>query len=77
MMTRMASDTSENAYSVRIDNGTGGWSVRIVDPTGGVVFERACADEVEARTFASTVRQHIGWLSPERFRQYYRIGERA
>ncbi len=35
---------------------------------------RACADEVEARTFASTVRQHIEWLSEETFRGYYRLG---
>ena len=27
----------------------------------------------EARIFASTVRQHLYWLSAERFRQYYRI----
>jgi hypothetical protein len=27
----------------------------------------------EARTYASTVRQHIFWLSPEKFREYYRI----
>ena len=64
-------------YEVRIQQGDRGWSVHVVDAEGDVVFERACADEVEARTFASTVRQHIGWLSPERFRQYYRIGERA
>jgi len=38
-----------------------------------VVHERACRDGAEARLFASTVRQHIYWLSPERFREYYRL----
>ena len=61
-----------NAYSVQVAN-EGGWSVRILDPTGGPVFTRACGGEEEARTFASTVRQHIDWLSPEKFRAYYRL----
>jgi hypothetical protein len=26
---------------------------------------------VEARTYASTVQQHIGWLSEDQFREYY------
>jgi hypothetical protein len=34
-------------------------------------------DEAEARTFASTVQQHIYWLSPEKFREYYRLDEPA
>jgi hypothetical protein len=37
------------------------------------VSERACADEAEAELYASTVRQHAGWLSQERFREYYRL----
>ena len=64
-------------YGVRVENGGAGWTVHILDPAGLTVFTRACADEVEARTFASTVRQHIDWLSPEKFRQYYRIEEPA
>ncbi len=50
-----------------------GWRVAIEDPSGAVVMERACADGAEARTFASTVRQHLYWLSPDKFREYYRV----
>jgi len=67
----------ENQYAVRMDRSNGGWSVRILDPGGTPVAERACADEAEARTYASTVRQHVYWLSEERFRQYYRLPESA
>jgi hypothetical protein len=38
---------------------------------------RACRDEAEAQTFASTVRQHIVWLSEARFREIYRFSEGA
>jgi len=48
--------------------------VTIVDPAGEGVSSRACRDEVEARTFASTVRQHIEWLSEPTFRAYYALG---
>ena len=47
----------------------------ILDPDGREVSERACRDETEAITFASTVRQHAGWLSEGRFREIYRIPE--
>jgi hypothetical protein len=47
--------------------------VAILGPDGEVVSERACHDGAEARTYASTVRQHIFWLSSEKFREYYRI----
>jgi len=60
--------------------GTGqgtGWIVTILDPDGREVSERACRDETEAITFASTVRQHAGWLSERRFREIYRIPEGA
>jgi hypothetical protein len=60
--------------------GTGrgtGWIVTILDPDGREVSERACRDETEAITFASTVRQHAGWLSEGRFREIYRIPEGA
>jgi hypothetical protein len=69
--------TERNDYGVRVENGSGGWSVHIVDPGGTRVFTRACGDEVEARTFASTVHQHIDWLSPSKFREYYRLPETA
>ena len=48
------------------------WRVAILDP-GARSSERACHDGAEARTYASTVRQHIYWLSPQKFREYYRI----
>ena len=51
------------------------WVVTILDPDGREVSERACRDQTEANTFASTVRQHAGWLSEGRFREIYRIPE--
>jgi hypothetical protein len=45
--------------------------VAIVDPAGREVSSRACRDDEEARTYASTVRQHIEWLSEARFGEYY------
>jgi hypothetical protein len=65
--------TGENGFGVRTREVDGGWRVAIVDGSGTVLSERACRDQPEARTFASTVRQHIYWLSPERFREYYRL----
>jgi len=52
----------------------------ILDPSGREVSTRACSDETEARTYASTVRQHAYWLSEAKFREYYRLpgpGERG
>ena len=63
----------ENGYGVEIRGDEGSWRVAILDPAGNVVSERACHDGAEARTYASTVRQHIYWLSPGKFREYYRI----
>jgi hypothetical protein len=60
-------------YAVEVRDAGGGWRVAIVDDGGRVVSERACRDGAEARTYASTVRQHLCWLSPEKFREYYRI----
>jgi hypothetical protein len=54
-----------------------GWRVAIVDPGGEEVSSRACGDEVEARTYASVVRQHIEWLSEPAFRRYYALAEEA
>jgi hypothetical protein len=66
-----------NGYSVRVREAKGSWSVAIVDPRGREVSGRACRDETEARTFASTVDQHIAWLSGPRFREIYRLAEGA
>jgi hypothetical protein len=65
--------TGENGFGVELREDDSGWRVGIVDPAGSVVSERACKDHLEARRYASTVRQHIYWLSPERFREYYRL----
>jgi hypothetical protein len=75
-----------NRFSVQVRDGQGmgqgmgqgiGWSVAIFDPEGREIALRACRDETEARTFASTVRQHIAWLSEARFREIYRLAEGA
>ena len=51
----------------------GSWRVEIIDAAGSVRSQRSCRDRLEAETYASTVRQHISWLSTERFREYYRL----
>jgi hypothetical protein len=69
----MTVQASPNQYSVHTAEGEEGWEVQILDPSGAVAWTRHCADQADARTFASTVAQHIYWLSPEKFRQYYRL----
>jgi hypothetical protein len=68
-------DRTPNEYGVSLRDGERGWEVRIVEPGGEVAWSRSCVDEAEARTLASTIRQHIYWLSPEKFREYYRLAE--
>lgn len=63
----------ELAFSVELREEGSTWRVEILDPAGAVVSARVCRDHPEARTYASTVRQHLYWLSPERFREYYRL----
>ncbi len=60
-------------YAVRVED-AGGWRVAIMDGERAL-FERSCQTEAEARSFASTVEQHLGWLSEEKFRRYYRLPE--
>ncbi len=67
----MSSGRTDSAWSSTRGREAGGST--IVDASGAVLGERACRDHLEARTYASTVRQHIYWLSPERFREYYRL----
>jgi hypothetical protein len=62
-----------NAYRVDVRQDEGGWVVAIVDPNGRDVSTRACGHESQAWTYASTVRQHIYWLSEEKFREYYQL----
>jgi hypothetical protein len=64
-----------NEYRVRVTEDPEGWDVQILRPGGGVAFTRSCSSETEARTFASTVQQHIYWLSPTKFEEYYRLQE--
>ena len=70
---RVDGHSEPNRYSVHAGRGEHGWEVRILDPRGEVAFSRACAGEAEARSFASTVNQHVDWLSEEKFREYYRL----
>jgi hypothetical protein len=63
----------EGGFDVEVRGDEGTWRVVILGPHGEVVADRACRDGAEARTYASTVRQHIYWLSPEKFKEYYRI----
>jgi hypothetical protein len=76
-VTAVPEVAARNGYSVQVREGKGSWSVAIVDPQGREVSVRACRDETEAGTFASTVRQHIAWLSEPRFREIYRLAEGA
>ncbi len=69
-----AETAAPNRYDVREVHVDGGWEIHILDPEGRVVWTRVCSGEQEAGTFASTVRQHVSWLSEEKFREYYRIG---
>ena len=77
-MTSATEVEARNHFSVEVRNGQGmEWSVAILDPDGREVAVRACRDETEALTFASTVRQHIAWLSEARFREIYLLVEGA
>ncbi len=69
------SEARTNDYTVRVNQGASGWDVQILRPGGAVAFARSCSSEPEARTFASTVEQHIYWLSPAKFEEYYRLRE--
>ncbi|HEX7247105.1 MAG TPA: hypothetical protein VF351_03290 [Actinomycetota bacterium] len=60
-------------FRVEMHEQQGSWRVEIIDEGGSVRSQRSCRDHLEARTYASTVRQHLSWLSTERFREYYRL----
>lgn len=65
--------TVDCGFGVELNGDDSGWRVAIVDTSGAVLSERTCRDHSEARAYASTVRQHIYWLSTDRFREYYRL----
>jgi hypothetical protein len=67
--------TLANRYAVQVGSDEQGWQVTILDPRGGVVWTRLCGGETEARTLASTIQQHVYWLSEPKFREYYRLEE--
>jgi hypothetical protein len=71
----MSDARSRSGYDIVVDESGEGWHVRIVDPTGVTAGERLFRDAAQARTYASTVRQHRYWLSPARFREYYGLRE--
>lgn len=73
----MTGSIEHNPYSVHVQSGDQGWEVHIVAPSAEVAWTRHCADEAEARTFASTVQQHIYWLSAAKFREYYKLAAPA
>jgi hypothetical protein len=73
----MSSEDETNTYTVHLHAGERGWEVQILDEASALVWTRACADEPEGRTLASTIQQHIYWLSPAKFRDYYRLAESA
>lgn len=62
-----------NRYTVSVRLDEKGWNVAIASPDGSEIAVRASRDEHEARMYASTVRQHIEWLSELKFREYYRL----
>ncbi len=64
-----------NRYTVEARRDEDGWAVAIIDPRGRDASTRACRDEGEAFIYASTVRQHVYWLSEPKFREYYRLPE--
>jgi hypothetical protein len=66
-----------NHHRVEVRQADGHWSVVILDDAGTELSTRACRDETDAWTYASTVRQHAYWLSDEKFREYYRLDERS
>ena len=72
-MAASGSDAASAAdrYDVTLRRDEDGWTVAIVDAVGSEVSTRPCRDEEEARTYASTVRQHASWLSERAFRAYY------
>ena len=75
-MNAVAEPDAAERYAVDVRSRDGGWSVALVRD-GADVSVRACRDEEEARTYASTVRQHLAWLSPPKFDEYYRLSQEA
>ena len=75
-MSAVAEPDAAEGFTVDVRADGDGWTVAIVQD-GADVSVRACRDEEEARTYASTVRQHLAWLSSSKFREYYRLQQEA
>ena len=75
-MDAVAEPDAAEGFTVDVRADGDGWTVAIVQ-SGADVSVRACRDEEEARTYASTVRQHLAWLSASKFREYYRLQQEA
>jgi hypothetical protein len=60
-------------FDVSIVEADEGWRVEIAAKTGRILSMRACRDGAQARIYASTVRQHLYWLSAKRFGEYYSL----
>ncbi len=77
-MTAEVVESAGERFHVQVARGPDGWEVRVTESGApdldAVVYTRACSGEAEARTFASTVNQHLHWLSVPKFREYYRLG---
>jgi hypothetical protein len=65
--------SAADRFGIVVRRDDDGWTVAIVEAAGVEVSARPCRDEEEARTYASTVRQHASWLSEPAFRAYYRL----
>ena len=70
-MNQTPTTRDDNGYQVHLEAIREGWRVEIRDAAGVPVADWVCMTEAEARTYASTVRQHIYWLSGPKFRSYY------
>ena len=75
-MNTVAEPDPSGRYAVDLRSEDGAWRVAIVRD-GADVSVRACRDGDEARAYASTVRQHLAWLSEPKFREYYRLPQEA
>jgi hypothetical protein len=74
-MTEADPEPEGNGFHVQVREADGDWHVLILDPAGQPAWSRAYSDPVQAETLASTVRQHVYWLSREKFREYYKLSD--
>ncbi len=73
MPTSVEDEGASSEFDVSVLDDDQGWRVQIVSKAGRVLSSRACSDGTQARTYASTVRQHLYWLSAQKFAEYYSL----